>query len=1013
MAENNQSNFFGRLKKLFSNQAIVRIDDDGKRKVVDTDERQMTTNLTNLRDRYTKIQRSFYEQQGGAQSMAYHQVRRELFRDYDAMDNDSILSSALDIYADECLGPDTVIPLLNGEKKTISELYSEGYTNFWVYGLDADGNFMPVKADRVAYNGKKKVKKIVLEDDTVIYATDNHIWVTSDLSMVETSKLKIGDGLYTLKTSISDYSSMKGYELIEKKDGDKIKYEFTHRIVGNTIPSLRESKSSLKKPVLHHTSFNKLNNDPNFLTYMEWQEHTKLHREYNLMLWKYRKLNPDKIESMIAAIKDGHVKYWTDEKRKEVSERQSNYMKTRLRLLSTEDRKNIYGSPGNKNGMYGNGYKLKGENNGRWVSDYTRIEDVDIQSIVDFLLEYNGTLFNINLHSILNTEFGYNLNETEYIKVCNRICKLHNIDTIKQLKKKNNIENLKYKLSELKTEIRHYSGNVYRNVDKLCKNIGTTRSDMYPVIQDAGYKNFSEFIDSTNHKIKYISEDYIELDVYDLVNAGDNHIYAIETIDGGKLYTHNCTTHNEFGDILQITSPNENVREVLHNLFYDVMNIEFNLWPWVRNMTKYGDFFLTLELGEKQGIVNVMPHSVYDVERIEGSDPENNNYVKFRIENDYLGKKDYENYEMAHFRLLSDTNFLPYGKSMIEGGRRIWKQLSLMEDAMMIHRIMRAPEKRVFKIDIGNIPPTEVDNYMQRIINKMKKVPFLDKKTGDYNLKYNIQNLTEDYFLPVRGSDSGTSIDNLGGLEYAAIEDIEYLKGKLFAALKVPKAYLSYDENVNGKATLAAEDVRFARTIERIQRTVISELTKIAIIHLYSLGISDAEMVNFELSLTNASTIYEQEKVNLWSEKVRLASDIKGLNMLSNDWIYQHIFGISNDEVSEQRVNLINDLKDRFRYNAIEQEGNDPAVAPEKTDVEQEIEELKREITGTDKGGRPREGNTYGKDKHPYGRDALGNKENWKERKRDTIQPNSTKLAREVINKLSYKSTLLKENDKK
>ena len=490
-------------------------------------------------------------------------------------------------------------------------------------------------------------------------------------------------------------------------------------------------------------------------------------------------------------------------------------------------------------------------------------------------------------------------------------------------------------------------------------------------------------------------------------DAMDNDPILSSALD---IYADESTTHDEYGDILQINSPNENVREVLHNLFYDIMNIEFNLWPWVRNMAKYGDFFLALELGEKQGIINVMPHSVYDVERIEGSDPENNNYVKFKIENDYLGKRDYENYEMAHFRLLSDTNFLPYGKSMIEGGRRIWKQLSLMEDAMMIHRIMRAPEKRVFKIDIGNIPPTEVDNYMQKIINKMKKVPFLDKKTGDYNLKYNIQNLTEDYFLPVRGSDSGTSIDNLGGLEYAAIEDIDYLKNKLFAALKVPKAYLSYDENVNGKATLAAEDVRFARTIERLQRTIVSELTKIAIIHLYSLGITDAEMVNFELSLTNASTIYEQEKINLWSEKVRLASDIKGLNMLSNDWIYQNVFGISNDQVNDERVRLINDLKDRFRYNAIEQEGNDPAVEPEKTDIEQEIEELTQEIKN--KGGRPREGNTYGKDKSPFGRDPLGNKENQKPRKRDSINPNSAKLAREITDKLSYKSSLLKEDRK-
>jgi hypothetical protein len=386
--------------------------------------------------------------------------------------------------------------------------------------------------------------------------------------------------------------------------------------------------------------------------------------------------------------------------------------------------------------------------------------------------------------------------------------------------------------------------------------------------------------------------------------------------------------------------------------------------------------------------------------------------VKFKVEQDRTGKVDWDNFEMAHFRLLSDTNFLPYGKSMIESARRIWKQLSLMEDAMLIHRIMRAPEKRVFKIDIGNIPPTEVDNYMQRIINKMKKVPFVDRNSGEYNLKYNMQNLTEDFFLPVRGGDSGTSIDSLGGLEYSATEDIEFLQKKLFASLRIPKAYLSYDENVNGKATLAAEDVRFARTIERIQRTIVSELTKIAIVHLAAQGIEDAEMVNFELSLTNPSTIYEQEKVNLWSEKVRLASDMQQLKMMSKDWIYSNIFDMSEDEKDDERGKIINDLKDAFRYNQIEMEGNDPAMQTEPTDVENELEELKSSLSSSvykDEGGRPREGNTYGKDKHPYGRDPLGDTERTKERKRETTTLKSKKLAREYINGISSKRKLISE----
>ena len=488
-------------------------------------------------------------------------------------------------------------------------------------------------------------------------------------------------------------------------------------------------------------------------------------------------------------------------------------------------------------------------------------------------------------------------------------------------------------------------------------------------------------------------------------DAMDNDPILASALD---IYADESTLKNEYGDILTVRSTNEQVQQILNNLFYDVLNIEFNLWPWVRNMCKYGDFFLSLEMAEGKGIVNVTPLSVYNTERLENTDPNNPNFVKFHVEDDALGKVDYDNFEIAHFRLLADTNFLPYGKAMIENGRRLWKQLSLMEDAMLIHRIMRAPEKRVFKIDIGNIPPNEVDNYMQRIINKMKKIPFVDQNTGDYNLKYNIQNLTEDFYLPVRGGDSGTNIENLSGLEFSNIEDIDYLKNKLFAALKIPKAYLGYEEQVNGKATLAAEDVRFARTIERIQRIVISELTKIAIVHLYSQGIQDAELTNFELGLVNPSMIYEQEKVNLWSEKIRLAQDIQGLNMLSKEWVYDNIFKLSRGESDKQRETMIEDLKDRYRFRSIEDEGNDPAKEDEEAmDVEESLENLKNELK--DKGGRPREGNTYKKDKHPYGRDPLGDKERKSALKKET-RLSSDKI-KSIVNGVSSKRKFLKETD--
>jgi hypothetical protein len=271
---------------------------------------------------------------------------------------------------------------------------------------------------------------------------------------------------------------------------------------------------------------------------------------------------------------------------------------------------------------------------------------------------------------------------------------------------------------------------------------------------------------------------------------------------------------------------------------------------------------------------------------------------------------------------------------MIESARRSWKQLQLMEDAMLIHRIMRAPEKRMFYIDIGNIPPNEVDNFMQKVINKMKKVPYVDQQTGDYNLKFNLQNMTEDFFLPVRGGDSGTRIESLGGMTYDGTEDIEYVKNKMMAALKVPKAFLGYEEGITGKATLAAEDIRFARTIERVQRILLSELTKIAVVHLYSQGYKDSKLVDFNLSLTNPSTIFEEERVRILSEKLNTARDMIDAKMFSKEWVYDKIFGLAEDEVAEIRKDFVDDAKEFFRLESIQNEGTDPAAEDNKADDE-------------------------------------------------------------------------------
>jgi len=499
------------------------------------------------------------------------------------------------------------------------------------------------------------------------------------------------------------------------------------------------------------------------------------------------------------------------------------------------------------------------------------------------------------------------------------------------------------------------------------------------------------------------------------------------------IYADETVMKDDFGDVLRITSNDENIKKILHNLFYDILNIEFNLWPWVRNMCKYGDLYLHLDIQEEIGIVNVTPLSAYEIIREEGMDPNNPYHVQFK----QLGGGNivYETFEIAHFRNLTDSNFLPYGKSMIEGGRKVWKQLTLMEDAMLIHRIMRAPEKRIFKIDVGNIPPNEIDNYMQKIMNTMKKTPYVDEKTGEYNLKFNMMNMLEDYFLPVRGGQSGTEIDTLSGMEFTGIDDIEYLRNKMMAALKVPKAFIGYEEGLGGKATLAAEDVRFARTIERIQRVVISELYKIAIIHLTSQGYADAELTDFELTMTSPSTLYEQEKLTLYGTKVSLAGDMMEKKLMGRDWIYQNIFNFTPDDIEDIDKGLIKDQKNTFRLNKISEEGEDPAnPVPKKKEKKEEEKESNPFEEGVDEellnkydnrikdkkenkerkkaevpeggwpgAGRPKEIMKYNTHEHPRGYDPLG-KVAWKNARNESIDLLKRKYG---LDKLVTKKTSL------
>jgi hypothetical protein len=361
------------------------------------------------------------------------------------------------------------------------------------------------------------------------------------------------------------------------------------------------------------------------------------------------------------------------------------------------------------------------------------------------------------------------------------------------------------------------------------------------------------------------------------------------------IYSEECVSPDASGQVLHIFSENRMIKKILTELFYDTLNIDFNLAMWVRNLCKYGDFFLFNDIHPEYGVVNVFPVPISEMEREEGFDKDDPGAVRFRWVTQ--GNRVLENWQVSHFRLLGNDAFLPYGSSVLEGARRVWRQLILIEDAMLVYRVIRSPERRVFYIDVGNIPPENIQDYLEQAQTSLKRNAVVNKSTGQVDLRYNPLSVDEDYFLPVRGGDTGTRIDTLaGGSNTTAIEDVEYIQKKLFAALKIPKAYLGYDEDIGAKATLAQEDIRFSRTIQRIQKTIVSELNKIAMIHLYTHGYTEENLLDFDLGLSNPSSIAQQQKLELIRTKFEISGQAPE-GMVDKEWIRKNILELNDDEI--------------------------------------------------------------------------------------------------------------------
>jgi len=416
--------------------------------------------------------------------------------------------------------------------------------------------------------------------------------------------------------------------------------------------------------------------------------------------------------------------------------------------------------------------------------------------------------------------------------------------------------------------------------------------------------------------------DYEGMEWYPIISAALN------------LFMEESTTIGDDGKMLHIYSNNERIKNALEDLFYTTININTNLPSWCRAMCKFGDNF-TYIYGEKEkGIIFLKQMVNYEIEREDKiEDGRLITRFKQRGTNVY-----FENIEMAHFRLLGDDKYLPYGSSILNKIRRTWKQLVLGEDSMLTYRILRAGEKRVFKIPVGNMNDDDVEAYIERVVNRFKKVQEINPNNATIDYRFNIMGNDEDYFIPVRSENSGTMIDTLQGAQNLdQIHDIEYLRDNLFMGLEIPRPFLSYQSAGGEGKNMAQFDVRFAKKVNRIQQSLLQELNKIAVIHLYYLGYRGEELTNFKMMLTNPSTQSDILKNELLEAKARVYEAMTkttegSIAAMSHYMAKKTILNMSDSQI-------IQDIKIQRIERAISQELQDTPLIIKNTGIFKDVDD--------------------------------------------------------------------------
>ena len=735
-----------------------------------------------------------------------------------------------------CLSYQTLIAIPGGfeEIGKLAEKYGKD-GEFVVYSYDHEKRkIVPALAKAARMTRRDAAFTVKFDNGKEITGTSDHRLMLRDGSYKKICELTPGDAMMPFKRE-SQWNS----PYVSVYDGTRWVYE--HRMLGEFIAQ----RCLDDNEVVHHINENKTDNRIENLEVMTRSEHASHHlREYNKLKW-----DPNN-EKWIAKFREQHSAYMT------LNNQSARFDVTFPRILQVAEKNDFHL------------FKTMSSLDVDYPTIVRRLKEQSFKNWESFAKAYDVNWKNHGWENggEKNPRFDHDLN---FQNICDAFT-----------------PGMKYQ--------------------QLADKLHTTPMKITNRVKSHGFKNSHDFcVNYTNCKVLSVTPAG-EMDLYDLTVDGYKNFATDSVISHNTpeiasaldIYADETTAKNEQSEVIQIISKNEEIKRCLETLFFDVLNVEFNLWSWVRNLVKYGDFILFVDANEQNGVLNMLPIPINEIEREEGYDKEDPFAVRFRWLTQ--GNMILQNWQVVHFRLLGNDNFLPYGSSMVEPARRIWRQLILIEDAMLVYRIVRSPERRVFKIDVGNIPPDQVGEYIEKVKTAMKRQQITDPNTGRVDLRYNPLSVDEDYFIPVRG-DRSSDISTLAGGQFTGdIDDVQYIQNKVFGALKIPKAYLSYESDLGSKATLAQQDVRFARTIDRIQKIVVSELSKIAIIHLFLLGYSGDDLVDFELKLANSSIIAEQQYLEIWRTKLDIAGAAQE-GVFDREFIWKNIFKLSDEQIDQIR----------------------------------------------------------------------------------------------------------------